>query len=126
MGYTLAIANVLCKAACLVAISFSGAAHAQGISIVGTLDCGQWIGARKQDRAVAFEHFLIGLVNGYAVGRSVEIWRGKGLEVSREQFFIWMDIYCQKNPLTTPLRGTLDFADEMTDGEFSRRYHKLK
>lgn len=70
----------------LLFLAFSGSPQAQEIFIEGTLDCGEWTNARKKDRAMALEHFLVGVVNGYAIGRSVEIWRGKGLAVSREQF----------------------------------------
>jgi hypothetical protein len=96
-------------------------ANAQGIFIQGNIDCGMWIEARSKRMAITFEHFIVGMVNGLAVGSELDIWRGKGIAVTQEQYFYWMDGYCKNKPLNSVLQGVNDFANEMTDGRFIKR-----
>lgn len=95
---------------------------AQGVTIKGDLDCGQWLEARA-DRDVeptALRNYVQGLVNGLALGRGIEIWKHHGQDTSPEQLFFYLDKYCQDNPLNEVVSGVFAFADKKTDGEFSR------
>jgi hypothetical protein len=81
-----------------------------------SVDCGQWVNHRKTNSAIVLEHYLVGTVNGLAVGASLEIWSGTNKRsVSKEQFYLWMDNWCQNNPLKDTLEGVFDFANERTN-----------
>jgi hypothetical protein len=87
---------------------------AQHITVEGWIDCGKWVEARKQERAVALEHYLIGLLNGLALGSYVDFWRAGGIKLSSEQAFLWMDNYCQREPLSDPVTGAIALMKEQT------------
>lgn len=102
----------------------SAITNAQGIWIEGTANCGLWLEGRSLKLAQNLENYTLGMVNGLALGRMIDIWRAKGVTVSREQLFFWMDEYCRKNPLKGLVEGSHDFADEMTDGAFKKSQRK--
>jgi len=77
-----------------------GNSAGQGIWIEGTLDCGEWVAARKAAMAQYYEHYLLGVLNGLSMGRRVDIWRIQDNKMSREQAYLWMHNYCQSNPLS--------------------------
>ena len=89
--------------------------------VEGILDCGLWIAARKTNDAAALEHFLLGLLNGISLGSNVEFWRARGLPISREQAYLWMDGYCAKNPLKEVYEGAFALMSERTGGAYSRK-----
>lgn len=95
--------------------------YAQGVAVQGHLDCGRWLEARKNSNSKHFEHYLLGFVNGLALGRMVDIWNAKGTTISNEQLYYWMDNYCNKNPLNSAITGSFDFANEMTNGEYNKK-----
>ena len=100
---------------------------AQSILVAGTqVDCGTWISARKNNTSSHYEHYLLGLLNGLALGRGVEVWQRKNTSttVTTVQFYYWMDAYCQKNPLEGVMPGSLAFANEMSNGDFNKAYKK--
>ena len=92
-------------------LSYSAIAE-QGITVEGTMDCGQWVESRSLNRSIAYEHYLIGLINGQALGRQVEFWNAGGIPVSLEQVHLWMDKYCKDHPLSNPIRGTYILFEE--------------
>lgn len=102
-------------------IALSNMTFAQGIWTEGLLDCGGWLNARKENKAQILEAYMVGMVNGMALGRGVEIWRARGIRISEDQLFYWLDSYCQKNPLSRPIEGAFSLADERTNGEFKRK-----
>lgn len=102
-------------------ITFS---YAQSVAIQGRLDCADWLESRKSNNAAPFEHYVLGFVNGLALGRMVDIWNAKGIKVNRAQLFYWMDNYCSKNPLNDVVSGSFDFADEMTNGAYKKAHRK--
>lgn len=105
----------------LLALTSEG--HAQGILLYQSADCGQWALARKVNKAGFYEQHLTGYVNGLALGSGIDLWVGaRGNEVSREQLFLWIDKWCQNNPLETVSAGAYVFADEQTKGVFKNRY----
>ncbi len=80
----------------------SSNAQAQGptIWIDGVHDCGEWVTARKEDRAQIMQQYALGFLSGMALGRERNFWRDRGVP-SRDAIFVWLDNYCQKNPLDT-------------------------
>jgi hypothetical protein len=83
-------------------------------------DCGEWMKARKLKRSSPHEARLVGLIDGMAVGRMIEIWKAPSGPTGREQLYIWMDRYCQANPQTRIVIGAEEFANERTGGEYRR------
>jgi hypothetical protein len=80
-----------------------------------------WLDARSKKISATYEHFMLGMANGLAIGREMDIWGRNGVPLSQEQFFYWMDGYCKAKPLNTALEGALEFANETTGGLFSRK-----
>jgi hypothetical protein len=99
---------------------------AQGIVVEGIVDCAMWIDARRSSRAEALQPYLLGLLNGMAVGSGIEFWRANGVRVSREQVYLWMDNFCQEHPLSTPFAGAVSLLNERTDGAWSRRLQVIE
>lgn len=97
----------------------SGEAAAQGIIVKGTIDCGMWIKAREEKTAEILESYVMGTINGLAMGRSIEIWKADGREVSVDQAYLWLDNYCRKNPLQGVMPGLIIFSDERTQKQFT-------
>ncbi len=99
-------------------------ANAQGVAVQGHLDCATWLEARKSNNAARFEHYVLGFVNGLALGRMVDIWNAKAVKVTNSQLYYWMDNYCNKNPLNDVVLGSVEFADEMTSGAYKKAIRK--
>jgi hypothetical protein len=110
--------KMICALALLVSCVTSNAQES-GVWVEFNVDCGQWLSARKVNSPSTFGPFLIGVVNGLALGRGIDIWRVGGLQVSSEQLFYWMDAYCEKAPLSYVIQGAFAFADERTNGQFT-------
>lgn len=105
-------------------IAVTANAQTAPVWIQGTLDCGLWMDGRKSGNASVLEHYVMGTINGMALGRSMEIWNAKGVETTRSQLYYWMDSFCAKNPLKTVVTGLFDFADEKTGGAWSKASNK--
>ena len=100
--------NSRCLLAAALAISLAAVslAHSQGVVVLGALDCGKWVQARTNSASSNLEHYLLGLLNGLALGRQVEFWQARGLpSPSRESVYLWMDGYCRDNPLNDVAQG---------------------
>lgn len=114
--------KVFAKIMLIFLISHFSVASAQGVMTQGgSVDCGKWLTARKSKTANYYEHYLLGIVDGLALGRWVDVWAGKGGRVTSEQLYFWMDGYCEKNPLDMMVTGAFDFADEMSQGVFKNK-----
>ena len=98
----------------------------QGIAAMGANDCGVWVKARKENLASLLEAHLIGFLDGMAAGRATEIWEAQGVKMSAEQAYLWMDKYCQSNPLSHVITGAHSLANERTNGAFGRRAKVLQ
>ena len=68
----------------------------------GSLDCGVWVHARQENRGQArvYESYVLGFLDGIAVGEDREFWSGKARTVSRDAAYLWVDNYCRSNPLS--------------------------
>jgi hypothetical protein len=93
---------------------------------MGWIDCGTWLESRKSNTSKILEEHMVGMINGMSLGSGVEIWGRPGSKVSRDQFLFWMDNYCQKNPLSSTVAGAIDFADEVSWGEYRLTIKKKK
>lgn len=88
-------------------------------------DCGEWVKARKLKRSSPHEARLVGLIDGMAIGRVIEIWKAQGSPMSKEQAYSWMDKYCQSNPVSKVAIGAEELANEKTNGEYRRLQKNL-
>ena len=96
----------------LIATIMTGAANAQGITVEGILDCGQWVRARTEKNSTAIGHYVIGVINGLAIGKGVEFWRAGGINISTEAIYLWMDGYCRQHPLNQVFEGAFALYKE--------------
>jgi len=92
-----------------------------GQTTFGTRDCGQWM--KRTDSVATKSHNESWLV-GFMSGLSTMYWIGveknnkhDPLEKvnSAEQLFLWMDNYCNKNPLNRVSQGGLALFMELRD-----------
>lgn len=95
-------------------------ANAQGVAVSGVIDCGQWIDARKKGVAIAYEDYTLGIVDGIALARVLDVWRFDNTKTTSLQFMQWMDNYCGKNPLSTTTNGAWEFVNEKTNGAIGK------
>lgn len=103
----------------------SGIGAGQTIRVETAEDCGEWTKARKLKRSSPHEARLIGLLDGMAIGRMIEIWKAQGSPMSKEQAYSWMDKYCQSNPVSKVAIGAEELANEKTNGEYRRLQKNL-
>ena len=109
----------------LALILTSGMSAGQKIWVETAEDCGDWVKARKLKRSSPHEARLVGLLDGMAIGRMIEIWKAQGNPMSKEQVYLWMDKYCQLNPLSRVVIGAEELANEKTNGEYRRLQKNL-
>jgi hypothetical protein len=88
-------------------------------------DCSEWVKARKLKRSSPHEARLVGMLDGMAIGRMIEIWKAQGNPMSKEQVYSWMDNYCQANPRSRVVIGAEELANERTNGEYRRLQKNL-
>ena len=70
---------------------------ARAITIRGAESCGIWVKERQEKKISTFIHqrWLAGYLSGIAVGNGKDVLKG----TDNESIFLWMDNYCQANPL---------------------------
>jgi hypothetical protein len=109
----------------LALVLASGMSAGQSIWVETPEDCGEWTKARKLKRSSPHEAHLVGLLSGMAIGRMIDIWKAQGNPMSKEQAYLWMDKYCQSNPLSKVVIGAEELANERTNGEYRRLQKNL-
>lgn len=102
------------------------ASASEGVTVLGSVKCSQWLQARADKKSQFQEQYLVGLVDGMTLGRAINIWSAKGYSLERNQFFYWMDNYCKNNPLGQTITGAFAFADEVTEGRFTKKADLLR
>lgn len=93
---------------------------------VGNTDCGTWHRARQAGQATSHQGFLVGILNGMSLGRGVEFWRASGMPLTPTQVHLWMDGYCQRNPLSGVVTGATELMNEHTQGAYGRAWRRMK
>jgi hypothetical protein len=58
------------------------------------------------------EEWLLGYLSGIAAAKNIDLLQG----AERKSLFLWMDNYCQKNPLKRISDGAHDLASELIMG----------
>jgi len=111
--------NALSIALALSLMLACGTGAGQTLWVETAEDCGEWVKARKLKRSSPHEARLVGLIDGMAVGRMIDIWKA-GSPMGKEQLYAWMDNYCQANPRSRIVIGAEELANERTGGEYRR------
>jgi hypothetical protein len=85
-----------------------------GAAIFGESDCGQWI-AKDAKYDASDKAWLLGYMSGLSAMYEVLGKKGNPLNKinSSNQIFVWMDNYCQKNPLKSVSVGGLALFAEL-------------
>lgn len=117
--------NALSIALALSLMLAPGVGTGQTLWVETAEDCGEWLKARKLKRSSPHEARLVGMLDGMAIGRMIEIWKAQGSPMSKEQAHQWMDKYCQANPLSRIVIGAEELANERTSGEYRRLQKNL-
>jgi hypothetical protein len=73
----------------------------QSVTYFGGVDCGAWINRNSQTQQAWLTGFLSGMNSSLANPKNDPLAK----LISADQIFIWMDNYCQKNPLETVWSG---------------------
>jgi len=108
------------SASCIL-ISLPIELTADTISVRSPIDCGDWKQSRSAQTSSAHEAYVIGTVNGMAIGRLIDLWNYREVRVSTTQVFYWLDNYCTTNPLKSVITGLDEFANERTQGAWRAR-----
>lgn len=92
------------------AIGFSTNSNALNIHIKGVASCGIWVKDRTEKIQspliwMVDQSWLLGFLSGMAIGTSKDVLKG----IDSASIVLWMDNYCQKNPLN----GTDDGGQEL-------------
>lgn len=78
------------------------------------MDCGRWATARKHDGADIWEGYVVGFLNGLSLGHDEEFWHAGNAPISRDAVFLWLDKYCDMNPLGLLTNGTIELFNQRT------------
>jgi len=85
-----------------LAIALS-ASPSYGQTIIGTIDCGQWV---KKHSPVQ-NAWLMGYLSGLNTANARINYDPLGAVTSADQVIVWMDNYCQKNPMSDLYRAAV-------------------
>jgi hypothetical protein len=88
-------------------------AATSGVNVESYADCGQWVQSRTNNEAVVLQGYVIGLINGLALGHQVEFWTAEGRPaLSQDAVFLWMDGFCRGHPLDDVVHGAVTLYRE--------------
>jgi len=97
---------------------FSASATAQfgnlPVHVEGISDCGEWLASRQQKTSIAFEHYVLGMLNGLTMGADREFWNADGRAMSRDAAYFWIDGYCRSHPTDLLTTAVVTFFNERT------------
>jgi hypothetical protein len=78
----------------------------------GEPDCGQWVKDNQRMRSLD-EAWLLGFLTGLNLSSSPYYEKDFLKSSSAAQLFLWMDNYCQKNPLKDISQGAIELGLEL-------------
>ena len=107
---TLKIKNLF--VVCVLSLVFIQPAISQNGTTFGTPDCGQWVANSKSNFST--KTWLLGFMSGINTGLSKPKDDPLSKVNSAEQIYLWMDNFCQKNPLQTVQDGGLALFIELS------------
>lgn len=105
----------------IIFMTAQAGAHAKSIQVKGAVSCAMWAAARQAKAATPQQGHLIGLLSGLSLGSGTSFWFREGGELTDQQAYYWMDVFCMNNPLSYVTTGAVKLLDERSDGEYTRR-----
>jgi len=78
----------------------------------GSTDCGDWLQARSEKRSAALEHFMLGFIDGMAIGYDQDFWNAGGKSISRNALYFSIDNYCHAHPTSNLIEAGLAIFKE--------------
>lgn len=116
----------MAKFAFLILLFISSASQAQqAVTVRGLIDCGKWVSARSMQPASAyFETAVQSYLNGLSMASGIDIWNWGGVGMSEQQAFLYVDNYCQKNPLESVWQAGWMLANEKTNNALINQSRK--
>lgn len=106
--------SAICRAG-LLAAALLACGNARAVVVIeGVVDCREWTEGRAEHTSVNLEHYVLGLLNGIALGRGREFWRAGGGKFTPQEAYQWMDNYCQANPQKQVMTGAGELFKERT------------
>ncbi|MGA7749616.1 MAG: hypothetical protein WCA63_05665 [Gallionella sp.] len=91
----------------MFAIGYS--TNSNAVMLKGAIPCGEWVSTRSTLNAMIYDYWLIGYLSGVADSKNKNFLQG----TDTASFELWMDNYCQKNPLDTIGDGGHELANEL-------------
>ena len=75
--------------------------------MIGSTDCGQWVNIKRPTDRSWVLGYISGMNTMFAMSRHFTANPLSSVK-SADQIIVWMDNYCQKNPLKTVAEGASD------------------
>lgn len=97
----------------VTAISLIFVNQAQAYATYGASDCGEWVTESKSNASM--RTWLLGFMSGLSAIHELSGRNDDPLNKinSAKQIYVWMDNFCQKNPLRTVSSGGVDLFIEL-------------
>jgi hypothetical protein len=85
------------------------------LTTIGIVDCGSWLKQRSENQSGYSEVWVNGFLTAGSIFRSKELQKDllKNIK-SNDQVFIWIDNYCQKDPLSDTALAALELLYELS------------
>ena len=105
------------KLICIALAVISVSAFANGpILGAGATTCGKWVEGRKAGTYHLQLNWVLGFISSY--NHYVDAYLGKGKNgvfgtADHNSVAVWMDNYCQKNPLESVYSGSVGLTEEL-------------
>jgi len=81
--------------------------------VQGAISCGEWVKFRKEDswEAIASKAWIVGYITAYNL-QTPDVFDILG-STDTESAYLWMDKYCQENPLSHLAKGMRALTKEL-------------
>lgn len=83
---------------------------AQPVMTKWAWSCADWAKYRSEGTAFGLEQYLVGEMNGLALGTGLDVWR-LPTPIEAEQAYYWMDRHCENAPLDFLVNGIFALFD---------------
>jgi hypothetical protein len=84
------------------------------LTMQGIPNCADWLQLRSSGRAVEATAWLLGFLSGVSLGTGKEFWDVPTKAIAPNQAYLWMDNYCQGNPLSNTGEGATALFRQVT------------
>lgn len=91
------------------------------VYVEGMSDCGDWLSSRQNQTSIALQNFVIGMLNGLAMGVDREYWKADGRMISRDAAYFSVDQYCRQNPTDLLVMAISSIFKQRVEGGTANR-----